>query len=90
METDRSIQITAFINELQALKPCDAITINELQQRYPDIKLTLCWQDEVGEREPFAMLDSADVHLVASSPNQCSCLTFDITATTGLLIALQD
>ncbi|WP_394153670.1 hypothetical protein [Vibrio maritimus] len=90
MTTETHRQLLSVIAELRALDTFEPASLSALQLRHPAIALTLCWQDELVEREPYVALSNVEIHLVASATHQCSTLTFDLAASNGLLIALQD
>lgn len=87
---DMQGDISTLINELGELNELEQTDVDQLQQRYPNLRLTTCLQDELGIREPYMEFEQADIHLVACAPNSCSHLTFEVEAATGLLIALPD
>lgn len=92
---DRSLDdmqggISTLIDELVELNELEQSDVDQLRRRYPNLQLTTCLQDELGIRKPYIEFEKADIHLIASAPNRCSHLTFEVEAATGLLIALPE
>ena len=61
-----------------------------IQQQYPQLRFTVCSEDDTGCHEPFHSYDQFDLHLVAHSLSGCSSLTQDVNHCTGLVIALHE
>ncbi len=82
--------LSEIVSYLDAQKCIDDTVIAELRNDYPNLRFTLCYETEMGSREPYAEHDKYDLHLVAHSAVGCSSLTFDLDNCTGFAIAVHD
>ncbi|WP_321462538.1 hypothetical protein [uncultured Vibrio sp.] len=65
-------------------------TLSRLQVNYPDLRFTLCFEEEMGSHDAYVEASGFDVHLVSHSSSGCSSLTQDLAQSSGLVIALHD
>jgi len=73
---------------LQAVDSITEQTITTLRQIHPQLRFTLCSDDDIGEREAYCCYSTFELHLVASQRGGCSYLTHDINLSTGIVVAL--
>ncbi|WED24072.1 hypothetical protein L3Q72_22850 [Vibrio sp. JC009] len=75
---------------LEPLEVIDEEVMTKMRSAYPHLRFTLCFEDELGVREPYSEHSSFDLHLVSAPRGSCSHLTFDVQQCTGLVIALHE
>lgn len=83
-------QITQIGQLLESRNTIDEAAISKLRDAYPNLRFTLCSEDDIGERESYQTYTNFDLHLVASIPGSCSHLTYYLEQCTGILIALHE
>ncbi len=88
--TDKEVLIETISDQLAALAVLDEYNVREFRKQYPQYLFTVCFEDDLGEREPFLVRDSFDLHLMVSGNGSCSHLTFDVESCSGLVIALHE
>lgn len=65
-------------------------SLSRLQVSYPNLRFTLCFEEEMGSHDAYVEANGFDVHLVSHSTSGCSSLTQDLAQSSGLVIALHD
>ncbi|MBE3666689.1 hypothetical protein BOO35_16590 [Vibrio navarrensis] len=65
-------------------------TLSRLQVRYPELRFTLCFDEEMGSHEAYIEASGFDLHLVSHRLSGCSSLTQELTQASGVVIALHD
>ncbi len=61
-------------------------TVQWLREQYPDFRLLLCSEDDMGEKEAYRSFETFEVFLMAGGLG-CACLTDTIEQSVGLIIA---
>ena len=82
--------LSDIVAKLEALSDINQHTLDSLKLSYPELRFTLCFEQEMGTREAYLEANHFDLHLVSHSLSGCSSLTFDLAACSGLVIALRD
>jgi hypothetical protein len=82
--------VTEIASTLETKKMIDDTVISELRCDYPNLRFTLCYDTEMGAREPYEEFKTFDLHLVAHSATGCSALTDALNHCSGFVIALHD
>ncbi|MCH1926134.1 hypothetical protein L9G74_13680 [Shewanella sp. C32] len=59
-----------------------------MRSEFPSLKFTLCFEDDLGEREPYLSYASFDLHLMQLRPDSCAGLTFSPEDCAGVVVAL--
>ncbi len=62
----------------------------QLSKLYPNVRITLCSEDEMGSREPYQSYEHYDLHLYARQASGCLTLTYFPEASSGLVVALHE
>lgn len=78
----------------RVLSDADALDLNgegvsELRRRYPELRFTVCRDDDLDDRAPFETRSGYTVHLL-SSDGHCLSMTNNLDAAVGLVLALID
>lgn len=82
--------LSDIVAKLEAQSDINQHTLDSLKLSYPELRFTLCFEQEMGTREAYLEANHFDLHLVSYSLSGCSSLTFDLAACSGLVIALRD
>ena len=61
-----------------------------LTERYPNVRITLCSEDEMGCREPYQSYGHYDLYLYAQQASGCLTLTHYPESSSGLVVALHE
>ncbi|WP_417763298.1 hypothetical protein [Shewanella sp.] len=59
-----------------------------MRSEFPSLKFTLCFEDDLGEREPYLSYASFDLHLMQLRQDSCAGLTFSPEDCSGIVVAL--
>lgn len=62
----------------------------QLSKLYPNVRITLCSEDEMGCREPYQSYEHYDLYLYAQQASGCLTLTYYPEASSGLVVALHE
>ncbi len=82
--------LSDIVSQLEGESDINQDTLISLQKSYPNLRFTLCFEQEMGSSDAYVEADSFDVHLVSHSLSGCSSLTQDLAQSSGLVIALHD
>ncbi len=82
--------LSDIVAKLETQSDINQHTLDSLKQSYPELRFTLCFEQEMGANDAYIEANGFDVHLVSHSLSGCSALTFDLAACSGLVIALRD
>ncbi len=82
--------LSAIVATLNSESDINSDTLASLQESYPSLRFTLCYEQEMGSNDAYIEAESFDLHLVSHSTTGCSSLTCDLAASSGLVIALRD
>ncbi|PWI33862.1 hypothetical protein DI392_06585 [Vibrio albus] len=75
---------------LEGLEYIDDDMMTRMRSAYPNLRFTLCSEDDMGEREPYESFCGFDLHLVTSGEGRCSSLTYHLEQCTGIVVALHE
>ena len=59
-----------------------------MRSEFPSLKFTLCFEDDLGEREPYLSFPTFDLHLMQLNPGSCAGLTDSPESCSGVVVAL--
>ena len=79
----------AMLTEVVALvdgRVIDSLLQDDLKKTYPDVRFTLCSEDDIHAGKPVVEKEGFDIYLVGSSEH-CLTLTNDFDLATGVVIA---
>lgn len=79
----------AMLTEVAALadgRIIDSLLQDELKKTYPDVRFTLCSEDDIHAGKPVVEKEGFDIYLVGTSEH-CLTLTNDFDLATGVVIA---
>jgi hypothetical protein len=82
--------LSTIVSQLDNEPDISQDTLSRLQTSYPDLRFTLCFEEEMGSHDAYVEANGFDVHLVSHSTSGCSSLTQDLAQSSGLVIALHD
>lgn len=82
-------QLVRFANELCQLSEIDETTIKPFSEYISGYPVTLCFESDMGSKEPYASYDDFDIHLVRDNQEGgCASLTKQPQASCGVVVAL--
>lgn len=82
--------LSDIVSQLDNESDINQDTLSRLQVSYPDLRFTLCFEQEMGSHDAYVEASGFDVHLVSHSMSGCSSLTQELAQSSGLVIALHD
>ena len=82
--------LSNIVSQLDNESDISQDTLSRLQVSYPDLRFTLCFEEEMGSHDAYVEANGFDVHLVSHSTSGCSYLTQELAQSSGLVIALHD
>ncbi len=82
--------LSEIVSQLESKSEINQDSFTELQQCHPNLRFTLCYEQEMGANDAYIEANGFDVHLVSHSLSGCSSLTDNLAQSTGLVIALHD
>ena len=82
--------LSDIVSQLDNESDINQGTLSRLQVSYPDLRFTLCFEQEMGSHDAYVEASGFDVHLVSHSMSGCSSLTQELAQSSGLVIALHD
>lgn len=82
--------LSDIVSQLDNESDINQDTLSRLQVSYPDLRFTLCFEEEMGSHDAYVEANGFDVHLVSHSTSGCSSLTQELAQSSGLVIALHD
>jgi hypothetical protein len=82
--------LSDIVSQLDNESDIDQNTLSRLQVSYPDLRFTLCFEEEMGSHDAYVEASGFDIHLVSHSTSGCSSLTQELAQSSGLVIALHD
>nr|WP_319533923.1 hypothetical protein [uncultured Vibrio sp.] len=82
--------LSDIVSQLDNESDINQHTLSRLQVNYPQLRFTLCFEEEMGSHDAYVEASGFDVHLVSHSTSGCSTLTQELALSSGLVIALHD
>lgn len=82
--------LSDIVSQLDNESDINQHTLSRLQVSYPQLRFTLCFEEEMGSHDAYVEASGFDVHLVSHSTSGCSTLTQELALSSGLVIALHD
>ncbi|KFZ37881.1 hypothetical protein HR45_08535 [Shewanella mangrovi] len=81
-------RISAIGDRIAAHSVINEQVLIDMRSEFPTLKFTLCFEDDLGEREPYISYPSFDLHLMQLRPGSCAGLTFSPEECSGIVVAL--
>jgi len=82
--------LSEIVSLLESDSQISPDSLAQLKKYYPNLRFTLCYEQEMGANDAYIEANGFDVHLVSHSLSGCSSLTDNLAQSTGLVIALHD